>query len=273
MDLPREIRDLIYGFAVGTHQVLYPYQHKWTFWFHRHWARPASINLLLVSKAIREEALPIFYRDNIWVLPDRLSLGRNHVIFDKYGHLMRSIVLPFDRHPSCGINTMTFDGIQTNIVPERQTKDYLLRLIPNVRTLIVDIPPCSCTCSEAETLNKIFKEEMKTRIGKDVDVLITWNSEILYDILNCSANASATPRSRKEFMFEEGKAMLQQWRNQGVETGDRARFYILTPHNFNTNPLQGMSKSSGVVVDTFYQHRHPNHRPRMLLGQLGSQSS
>lgn len=60
MKLPREIRDMIYEYAVGTNHVIYPYHYEPPSNLHLQ-KRPFSIGLLSASKTIRAEAIPVFY--------------------------------------------------------------------------------------------------------------------------------------------------------------------------------------------------------------------
>lgn len=117
MDLPREIRDMIYVHALVTGQVMYTKVFKDHIRVdHMLSTIPArlllSIPLLNVCRTINAEATPIFYGKNTFALPEIES--RSSSPFTKPATLIRRIVVNL---PSAGFHTCWRYGLNWKIQP------------------------------------------------------------------------------------------------------------------------------------------------------------
>lgn len=91
-----ELREIIYGYCLVVNDIINPYPTVYE--------RPVNIrvfndnnlwlDLLLINRQIKEEAVPILYGRNRWVMP---SMREHHeTIFMEYGQLFRSVVFNLD---------------------------------------------------------------------------------------------------------------------------------------------------------------------------------
>ena len=172
LSLPREIRDLIYEFSLSAPPKLVPYDHQ-------SGGKPPGLALISVSKAIREEALPILFGTNTcyvttraarfaMAIVERRKLGLScdtsapqlnnagATIFHKYGHLFHSVVLTFRqrfyaRRPAC-------DDLCAAL-PEGIFMSQIIALMPNLQSLVLHVGSChyeSRRCCRISMLGQIF---------------------------------------------------------------------------------------------------------------------
>lgn len=132
-------------------------------------------------------------------------------------------------------------------------KDEILSLMPNVQTLVIDIPPCPCPldCPDTQILHKTFSRNMNTLIGKDVEVLFRWDTADMND--SALGDSDALNPSRYEQLNRlERNTVLWQWRNRGLQAGERVSLCIVTPRGTDTTKFREMSKRSQAVLNNFY---------------------
>lgn len=103
MDLPREIRDIVYEKALCVKGSLAPYKEGYHVPDDYDGPAPA-LTILATSKQIRDEALPVLYGKNTWRVtsgapyPPSLNYNtmvRSQTIFLKFGHLIRKVVIDY----------------------------------------------------------------------------------------------------------------------------------------------------------------------------------
>jgi len=203
--LPRELRDSIYEYG-----LIFPYQVR-PFLIRDFRASPSnrqyrerpSLGLLSVSKAIREECLPILIGRNTWYLPNRMveipttnfdevEAFPARTIFSAYGHLFLSVVLalPHYHHKNYvaavarhykttatgtrGSCYFLEDAILENIIADWQSKHQLIASMPNLRMIHINFDICYYTCSRARipTLQRLLETLTECPVAKDVTVLV-----------------------------------------------------------------------------------------------------
>ncbi|KAL8690296.1 MAG: hypothetical protein Q9218_004232 [Villophora microphyllina] len=98
MDLPAELRIIIYDFALMVPGQINPYP---TIAERDEQAmalkceRP-TVALVQVNKQIREEALPSLYSNNVWVISYQTKPLLPTTVYEKHAHLFRHVALSFD---------------------------------------------------------------------------------------------------------------------------------------------------------------------------------
>jgi len=228
---PREIRDIIYEYSLSVKHALVPYNPK----YNRSHITPA-IALLSVSKAIRQEALPILIGCNSWVVSDYLNdvvakenTGRSDycgvsskplrkgvlesTIFYKYRNLFRSIQLDFCdhhwlRHHCSGLRgTLNLEpqdqdpahvAYREIAVARGMIQDQAVAMMPNLETLVVDVGLWICPFLRCRIrfLRPIFENILKTTVAKNVRVVLR------------------SPQTEAE------KEIVKIWRNRGLNEGE-----------------------------------------------------
>lgn len=99
MDLPREIRDMIYKLllTVGAEIVTHPTYYEDSTDFEAEGVNRPAVALLSVNKQIGAEAAAILYGNNTWRIRESDHYIRGLEIYQDHGHLFRHITIHLDR--------------------------------------------------------------------------------------------------------------------------------------------------------------------------------
>ena len=94
LDLPRELRDQIYGYCLLIRDpIVIQTGHSQQATAPWYWglSRPA-LALLGVNRQINEEATPIYYVKNRWQMPPDYSVEPDFGFYEKHGSLIRHVI-------------------------------------------------------------------------------------------------------------------------------------------------------------------------------------
>ena len=169
LDLPREIRDMIYVYALVTDRVMYSKT------FNNHiqghhmllaiLARLLlSIPLLIVCKTINAEATPIFYGMNTFALPEIES--KKLYSFTNPAALIHRIVVNL---PSAGFHTTWEYGSRWKIEPLLDAWRVMLKNLASFTTLDLVEVDVSALCDAAFYINFVedYRESLHGRSSGD----------------------------------------------------------------------------------------------------------
>ena len=118
MDLPREIRDVIYVFdLVKPDKVFIP---KKFVKFRPQWLQKPTVPLLYISENIHAEAIQIFYCQNMFELPRSPDITSRSV-FKEYAPLLRHIVVRFSLYDIPGMSAACLDDEYADYGTNRPT--------------------------------------------------------------------------------------------------------------------------------------------------------
>lgn len=239
LSLPREVRDIIYEYCLSVPHVLIPYRSAEA---PRYKDDFPPLGLLSVSKTVRQEALPVLFRSNIWYISDDLNDRFNKegtakrkyrrvdshplpkhalesTIFYKYRHFFRSVVLEFCNHSWL----KRIPGVLPWLAyppPPRYTgghmvyvkiaiarwklQEHIRAMMPNLKELGLDTRHCSCPprCCRMGMLGLIFEHLLRTTIARDIKVVLYGSEEV------------------------EEIDLVKTWRNRGLRQGEKGLFSV-----------------------------------------------
>lgn len=173
LDLPPEVREMIYGYGLPHPQPPGPYNCPY---YHisttgglifqpqqqgysslRGQPPPPALGLLSTSKAIRQECLPVLFRTNTWHLPKSIHVDLHTSLVYKYGQFIRSAILDFDGgHPVPPVRRII--PTQQRLVLTRDTFGLTSHICPSQQSS--SATPDNPTMSGSETIPEATLKDM-----------------------------------------------------------------------------------------------------------------
>jgi len=228
IDLPPEIRDIIYVQALVTDQILYfegfkEPNRKDLVLLAIIARRSLSISLLNVCKTINAEATPIFYGKNTFALPEIES--RMPSPFTSQATLIHRVVVSL---PSAGFYTTWEYGSRWKIQPMLDVWKVMLRNLTSFTNLDMIEVDASELCDAAFYIKYMegYKESLHGRSSHEglPTSLKYIASQILSDLSVALAPSRGERKPRNRFKlrvtggFEwERKAICEKWEELGAE--------------------------------------------------------
>ena len=206
--LPREVRDMIYTYAMISNGILLAKGED----IQKYWLEsPLSLPLLEVSRKVSKEALEIFYAINMFQISPYPVLGKPSV-FVKHAKLFRSVRLVFDDSWLDEYGPLKDPWTKDGFVDIWKKQIRTLLPMHGLRTLWLDINSLMYTFTrDIRVIQRAITDELMPELLASLPLEFRGNAESRSGAIWISADPFVLPSP------DQVSAILKTWKNSVID--------------------------------------------------------